>query len=442
MKVRVGAATDIGRARERNEDAFLIEAPLFAVADGMGGHRAGDVASALALETLRGSSESREWDRMSDWVVEANRVVHERAGSNRDLSGMGTTLTGAMVGEDGVVRLVHVGDSRAYLMRRGRLEQLTEDHTLVERMVKEGRISAEEAQSHPQRSILTRALGVDDDIAVDQLEVAVRPGDRIVLCSDGLTGMIREASVAEILQGTAEPQEAAEKLVDAANRAGGLDNITVIVLDFLDDDGTAVAVATVAEGEPAEVAGESEGGEPEPVTDAAVVAVAEPQPVVDEPAPEPPEGPDQPKLADTGFVPVPAEAALARDEAEARKVGLEAEGKWAVGPKPPLVRRLFVWILILVVVLGVAWFGLNWYLDRQWYVGVSDGSVAIYNGIPTEVLGYELHDVDQVYEELPADDVIALGPWQGLTEGINADSREEAVQIVEQIRADLEEGGG
>jgi protein phosphatase len=264
--------------------------------------------------------------------------------------------------------------------------------------------------------------------------------------------MIREASVAEILVGTSEPQEAAEKLVDAANRAGGLDNITVIVLDFLDDDGTApvspdgsalaaasAAAAAAAEEEEPEAA--PDPAEPDEPAPAAVAA--EPEPVVEEPAPEEaPEGPDQPKLADTGFVPVPADAALAKDEKEARKVGLEAEGKWAVGPKPPLLRRVFVWVLILVVVLGAAWFGLNWYLDRQWYVGVSDGSVAIYNGIPTEVLGYELNDVDQVYEELPADDVLALGPWQGLTEGISAESREQAVQIVEQIRADLEESGG
>src|SRR5919201_5278487 len=157
MKLRVGTASDIGKARERNEDAFLAVHPLYVVADGMGGHRGGDVASSIVVEELSKSDE--DGMRLGERIREANRTVFERQAGDRSLAGMGTTVT-AVVADAGTLRIGHVGDSRAYLLRDGDLRRLTEDHTLVGRMVDEGKISEEEAQGHPQRSILTRALGV------------------------------------------------------------------------------------------------------------------------------------------------------------------------------------------------------------------------------------------------------------------------------------------
>ena len=188
MRVSVGAATDIGQVREGNEDSYLLVAPLYAVADGMGGHRGGEVASSLALETVQGLFERHE-GTLSDQVVQANRAVFERSQNDRSVSGMGTTLTAALIDGD-EVHFVHVGDSRAYLLRDGQLTQLTEDHTLVHRMVVEGEITPAEAETHPHRSILTRALGVDENVEVDEGEVEVQGGDRILLCTDGLTGMV------------------------------------------------------------------------------------------------------------------------------------------------------------------------------------------------------------------------------------------------------------
>ena len=193
MKVSVGAATDIGQVREGNEDSFLVVAPLYAVADGMGGHRGGEVASSLALETVQGMFERKEGS-LADQVVEANRAVFDRSQNDRSVSGMGTTLTAVLV-DGSRVHLVHVGDSRAYLLRGGELAQLTEDHTLVHRMVMEVEISQEEAETHPHRSILTRALGVDQSVQVDEGDVEAAAGDRLLLCTDGLTGMVPEGRI-------------------------------------------------------------------------------------------------------------------------------------------------------------------------------------------------------------------------------------------------------
>ena len=239
MRVTGAAATDIGLVREGNEDSYLTEEPLFAVADGMGGHRGGEVASHLAVETLEKMFREGAGD-LPNQVQEANRVVFERSVLDRKVAGMGTTLTAALVQGDRV-RLAHVGDSRAYLLRDGELRLLTEDHTLVHRMVSEGEISKEEAETHPQRSVLTRALGVDAVVDVDDDTFLVRPGDRLLLCTDGLTSMVPEDQIGEVLRTVRDPQEAAERLVRMANEAGGMDNTTVVILDFSDDDDDAAA---------------------------------------------------------------------------------------------------------------------------------------------------------------------------------------------------------
>jgi len=240
LKVAVGAATDVGRVRERNEDSYLVADPLFAVADGLGGHQGGEVASSVALDTLKDVStadgdEATIPDRLREGVVRANQVVHTRAEADPNLKGMGTTLTAAVAGT-GRFHLAHVGDSRAYLLRDGELTALTEDHTLVRRLVSEGRLTPEEADVHPQRSILTRALGIEGDVEVDQATVEITAGDRILLCSDGLTSMITDRDVHGILASGRAAQPTAEALVTAALEAGGQDNVTVVILDVVETE--------------------------------------------------------------------------------------------------------------------------------------------------------------------------------------------------------------
>ena len=219
----------------------MADDPLYAVADGMGGHQGGEVASSLALETVtkaKGNLEQR--------VREANAAVFTHAADDPGLTGMGTTLT-VLLADGKVLRLAHVGDSRAYMFRGGEIQRLTKDHTVVERLVDEGKLTAQEAEIHPQRSILTRALGVDKALQVDQAAIEPKPGDRLLLCSDGLTGMIEEARIAEILASKKNPQEAADALVEAANEAGGQDNITAVVIDVHPEDGAAPATAARTE---------------------------------------------------------------------------------------------------------------------------------------------------------------------------------------------------
>jgi protein phosphatase len=229
VKVRVGVATDIGRVREKNDDSYLVEEPVFAVADGMGGHKGGDVASQLALATLEARFRDGGRD-LAQQIRDANAAVFERSQSDNSVKGMGTTLT-AVVVEGTSALFAHVGDSRAYLLRAGDLRQLTDDHTLVARMVKSGEISEAEAEVHPHRSVITRSVGTEPDVDVDEFDVALTDGDRLLLCSDGLTGMVTEEQIVAILSAAPNPQDAADRLVRAANRAGGVDNITVVVID-------------------------------------------------------------------------------------------------------------------------------------------------------------------------------------------------------------------
>ena len=368
MKVRAAVATDVGRARERNEDAYLLDDPLFAVADGMGGHRGGNVASTLAVEVLGQAAKVADRSRatLMQEFREANRRVLETGTEDPALHGMGTTLTAVRVVGAGAL-IAHVGDSRAYLLRDGELHLLTEDHTLVQRMVREGKLSREGARHHPQRSILTRALGVEDDLPVDEVTLPLRGGDRLLLCTDGLTGMLSEDSIRDILLGESESQNACEKLVDEANRAGGDDNITVVVMDF-----------------------EAEEAALDP----------------------------------------PAEPATAPPTTSA-------------GATSPRLRAPFPWIRValwaggLGAVLLVAVLGLRVYTDHQWYVGDAGGQVAIYNGIPTKIVGFRLSHVQEV-TDLPADQAERLLPWSGLESGITARSFQDAQAIVDQIRRDLQ----
>jgi len=237
--VHIGHGTDTGKKRRRNEDEYVVEPPLFAIADGMGGAQAGELASGLAAGALRddeGSAVSGE-RRVSELIQEANRRVYQRSSQDAAASGMGTTMTAALVG-DGAVAFGHVGDSRAYLIRDGKLEQLTEDHSLVAELVRSGKLSPEEAGTHPQRSVITRALGTDPDVDPDTFSIETEPGDLFMLCSDGLTSMVED----EVILGTIEKnrgdlQAAAKALIRAANKGGGEDNITVVFFEIGEETG-------------------------------------------------------------------------------------------------------------------------------------------------------------------------------------------------------------
>ena len=238
--VRGAGATDVGRVRQINEDRFLVEDGLFVVADGVGGHQAGEVAAQTAVEAIKRSLANHTTEGLVEAVEKANEAVWQLAQTHPGKRGMGTTLTAvAVVNEAGQDHLAvaNVGDSRAYLFQKGELMQLTEDHSLVEELVREGQITAEEAQVHPQRSIITRALGMEPRIEVDSWQLIPYRGDRILLCTDGLTNEVSEARIASTLRQLADPDEAAHDLVRQARANGGSDNATVVVLEVVDDDG-------------------------------------------------------------------------------------------------------------------------------------------------------------------------------------------------------------
>jgi PPM family protein phosphatase len=236
---RFASRTDSGRKRRRNEDSYVCEPPLFAVADGMGGAQAGEVASQLAAGALR-DSEAEGADaeaRVVGLIQEANRRVWQRANEDAAASGMGTTITVALVEPNGRVRFGHVGDSRAYILRDAKLEQLTQDHSLVAELVRRGELSPKEAETHPQRSVITRALGTDPDVDVDTFEVEARDGDVFLICSDGLSSMVDDDGLEQVLASNRSDLEAAAKaLVAAANRGGGEDNITAVLFELVDGE--------------------------------------------------------------------------------------------------------------------------------------------------------------------------------------------------------------
>jgi protein phosphatase len=231
-------ATDPGRKRRQNEDAFVVRPPLFAIADGMGGARAGEIASALAAGALNESgTRSGGEDRVRELIQEANRRVHERASNDPATSGMGTTMTVALVEPTGDITFGHVGDSRAYVLRGDTLEQLTDDHSLVAELVRRGELSASDAEVHPQRSVITRALGTDPDVDVDAFTVHPQPGDIYLLCPDGLSDMVAGEGIEEVLLANrGDLDDTAKALVRAANRGGGDDNITAVLFEIVADD--------------------------------------------------------------------------------------------------------------------------------------------------------------------------------------------------------------
>jgi PPM family protein phosphatase len=239
--VRLGRSTALshaGRKRRHNEDSYVVQPPLFAVADGMGGAKAGEIASSLAAAALQESDGNGTTGeaRVAALIEEANRRVFRRASEDTEASGMGTTMTVALVEGDRIA-IGHVGDSRAYLIRNGRLEQLTDDHSLVAELVRSGKLTPEEAETHPQRSVITRAVGTEPDVDVDTFSIEGEPEDVFLICSDGLTDMVDEETILDAVErNRPDLKAAAKELVNAANRGGGEDNITVVFFELADEE--------------------------------------------------------------------------------------------------------------------------------------------------------------------------------------------------------------
>ena len=243
-----GARSDVGLVRGHNEDSFLLRAPLFVVSDGMGGHAAGEVASSIAVETVGELAPGTADDVLLGAAVEAaNKAVIRGAEEGIGKPGMGCTATSVLI-EKNHVAVAHVGDSRVYLLHQGTLVRITHDHSYVEELVDSGQITADEARTHPSRSIITRALGSDPDMYADHFTLEVNTGDRLILCSDGLSGMIPDSEIESLAVSSATPQQAADNLVAAALTAGGADNVTVVVVDVLNDGLAAEARKRLARG--------------------------------------------------------------------------------------------------------------------------------------------------------------------------------------------------
>jgi PPM family protein phosphatase len=236
---RASALTDTGRRRPQNEDTFVCDPPLFAVADGVGGAQAGEIASRLAAATLEERPpEALGEEILAELLRVANDRIYRHALDDPAAAGMGTVVTALLVDEAaGAVAIGHVGDSRAYRLRDGELEQLTPDHSLVGELVRAGRLSTEEAEQHPHRSVITRAVGTEPSVEVDTFTRTAAPGDLYLICSDGLTDIVRDEQIAELIAAADnDPEAAAAALVAAANRAGGIDNITVVLFEILEGD--------------------------------------------------------------------------------------------------------------------------------------------------------------------------------------------------------------
>jgi protein phosphatase len=354
------AGTDTGRQRRANEDSLLARAPLFVVADGMGGAQAGEVASRLAIESFQpglGDASHPEIE-LAALARDANQRIFELSHSSAEHAGMGTTLTAIYVGEEEVA-IAHVGDSRAYCMRDGELLRLTDDHSLVDELMRQGRLTPEEAVEHPQRSVITRALGPEGTVEVDTRSFRARADDVYLLCSDGLTTMLAEEEIAEELRAHERLRDAGEALIAAANRAGGRDNITVLLIRleevevgyaaFAREDATMVGVPAVA-----------------PVSPPAVATGAHDGPAMVAPAPVH-EAPTFQRSPRAPLVPAPGAVGRARGRPRIRHAGA---------------------IAFVLVVLGVLGSGAYIALQSVYFIGTnSRGLITLYGGLPYRLPG-------------------------------------------------------
>jgi len=410
-ELRAGAATDVGRVRQMNEDRFLADEVLFAVADGVGGHQAGEVASQTSVETLLRAFTDGEHTTggLVAAAEAANQAVWQLAQGSREKRGMGTTLTAiALVQEGGEeqLALINVGDSRAYMLQHGELVQLTEDHSLVEELVRDGKLSPAEAQVHPQRSIITRALGMDPHVEVDSWPLTPYRGDRFLLCSDGLTNELSDERIASTLRQLADPQEAAHDLVRQARAAGGGDNITVVVVDVVDDGGRAEQASVALAG--STLAQQSTQVAPAPAPAATEVDLQHRSArVVSPTAPGPtPAATRQPTLA----------------------------------PPPPRPRRLTwrvgVFVVAILAVLATAAWAVGWYARGAYYVGLDAGQVAIYRGRPGGLLWFDPTIVE--HKQQPTGDELLPAQRTALLAGHEVATKAAADRYVNNLRQEVD----
>jgi protein phosphatase len=376
--------TDTGRQRSANEDSLFVRSPIFVVADGMGGAQAGEVASQAAAEAFdRDLPAGPPEPFLRETIEAANREIHALAHDDPSRAGMGTTITAAILNPEGEeVAIGHVGDSRAYRLRDGKLERLTRDHSLVEEMRRKGQLTEAQAEDHPQRSIITRALGPEPDVDVDVQTVPAAPGDVFLICSDGLTTMVDETEIARVLGSTGSMKAAVERLVEEANRAGGRDNITALAFRLED-----AAAPRRAEAEGATLIG-----------------------------------------------PSAEEAGLTATEVRRRAAAAAArERREELAAKPKRRRlRTAAKVLAAAAILAAIAFG-AWYGNRQvWFLGTdSGGRVALYRGLP-----YELPLGINLYEERYASPIQTgslSGKRREAVTGHDLRSRSDAASLVEEI---------
>jgi serine/threonine protein phosphatase PrpC len=399
-----------GRQRRANEDSFFARSPLFAVADGMGGAQAGEIASATAIETLGGGipdgGPGGTEERMAEIVRRANERIHELSRANERQAGMGTTMTAVLVGEHEIT-VAHVGDSRAYRLRDGKLERITDDHSLVEELVRQGRLTPEEANEHPQRSVITRALGPEPSVEVDTSTWPARDGDVYLLCSDGLTAMVDEPFVERTLLGARSLDEAGNALIDAANDAGGRDNITVILVRLEDVGGAA---------------GASGGGEQETAVGRDALRTSDVQAAL-----------EAQERGREGTGPV---ATMERTDARAasRRLQPTTDPPPAApqGRRSGRLRRTLITLAVLAVVLVPVGIGVFAAVKAVYFIGTDDrGYVTIYRGVPYELpLGVELYEVN--YTSGVPQTLVPAGRREGLLDQ-SMRSRNRAYELVREL---------
>lgn len=349
-----GSRTDVGFKREHNEDSLLVAPPLYVVCDGMGGHEAGEVASEIAVQTIaQMAPTSFDADELARAVENANAAILSAGERGIGREGMGTTCTAAMLDGDRLA-VAQVGDSRAYLLHQGELQQITTDHSLVSELVEAGEITPEEARTHQFRSYITRALGLDPYVLVDLYEIKIQTGDRLMLCSDGLYSMVEDADIRNIMATVGNPQECADMLVDAALDGGGTDNITVIVADA------------------------------------------------------------------NGYSPEKAKRVVRR-------------AKWTA----------ITIVAIMVALIVAAVVGFKYWVDNSAYIGVEDGNIAIYKGVPGDFLGMQLSSLEEVSDiSIDALQQVQPGTANRIISGdIRCDSLDDARELVVDYKAELKARG-
>ncbi len=346
--VSFGSRTDVGYVRDHNEDSLLVAPPLFVVCDGMGGHEGGEVASEIAIQTIAARApKGLEVEVLGHAVEEANLAIIDAAAAGVGKEGMGTTCTAAILENDRLA-IAHVGDSRAYLLHNGALQQITRDHSVVADLVESGEISPEEARTHQWRSYITRALGLDPYMTADLYELSVGAGDRLMLCSDGLYSMVTDDVIGRILRDVADPQACADALVEAALAGGGADNVTVIVTDAVD--------------------------------------------------------------------------------AERKRISASVKRARATV-------ALIVVLMVAIIIGAIA--GFSAWVSNSAYLGDVDGKVAIYRGVPGEVLGMGFAQLEEV-TDVPLDDLLPGVAARITNDDVRCDSVDAARELVNGYRRDAE----